>query len=299
MKMIKVIFDTDIGGDPDDAGALALIHEADKLGEAKLLGVMMSTPRPYTTGCVDAINRWYSNIVPLGQTHVIPADDDGSCYMSSYGKKVAEKYPNSYGSRTTEESAVRVLRRILAENEGDGITYIITGYCTNLAGLMKSGPDDISELDGKTLVEKNIDKLVIMAGNYEVPELECNISSDIPAAIYLFNEFTKPVLILGSTEGEKIKTGKLLLEKDPENPVSWSYYYTVKGPRYSWDPITAFAAIYGCENVLELSNAGKVTVDENGIATFTEANNGLHRLIYLKDLDEARERIDRAMVGEM
>ena len=38
-KPIKIIFDTDIGGDCDDAGALALIHRLCDKGEAELLAV--------------------------------------------------------------------------------------------------------------------------------------------------------------------------------------------------------------------------------------------------------------------
>ena len=38
-KPVKIIFDTDIGGDCDDAGALALIHRLCDKGEAELLAV--------------------------------------------------------------------------------------------------------------------------------------------------------------------------------------------------------------------------------------------------------------------
>lgn len=35
--MKKIIFDTDIGGDCDDAGALALLHECERAGRAELI----------------------------------------------------------------------------------------------------------------------------------------------------------------------------------------------------------------------------------------------------------------------
>ena len=35
----QIIFDTDIGGDCDDAGALAILHEAQNAGKAELLAV--------------------------------------------------------------------------------------------------------------------------------------------------------------------------------------------------------------------------------------------------------------------
>ena len=38
-EAVKIIFDTDIGGDCDDAGALALIHRLCDKGEVELLAV--------------------------------------------------------------------------------------------------------------------------------------------------------------------------------------------------------------------------------------------------------------------
>ena len=35
--MEKIIFDTDIGGDCDDTGSLAIVHECERAGKAKLL----------------------------------------------------------------------------------------------------------------------------------------------------------------------------------------------------------------------------------------------------------------------
>ena len=37
--MIKLMFDTDMGSDCDDAGALALLHELATLGECEILSV--------------------------------------------------------------------------------------------------------------------------------------------------------------------------------------------------------------------------------------------------------------------
>ena len=45
--MEKIIFDTDIGGDCDDTGSLAIVHECERAGKAKLLAVTLSTASPY------------------------------------------------------------------------------------------------------------------------------------------------------------------------------------------------------------------------------------------------------------
>ena len=66
MKSKKIIFDTDIGWDCDDAGALALIHSLCNKGEAELLAVTATYYHRYVAGCIDAINRFYGRIVPVG-----------------------------------------------------------------------------------------------------------------------------------------------------------------------------------------------------------------------------------------
>lgn len=78
--MKKIIFDTDIGGDCDDAGALALLHECGRAGMSELLAVTISTMSPYAAGCADAINRWYEHEVPVGQTKTAPSGEDATFF---------------------------------------------------------------------------------------------------------------------------------------------------------------------------------------------------------------------------
>ena len=66
MKPVKIIFDTDIGWDCDDAGTLAMLHRLCDKGEAELLAVTHCFATPYVAGCIDAINRFYGREVPVG-----------------------------------------------------------------------------------------------------------------------------------------------------------------------------------------------------------------------------------------
>jgi len=54
----KIIFDTDIDTDCDDAGALAVLHALADNGEAEILATVVSTRYPYSAPCVEAINRY-------------------------------------------------------------------------------------------------------------------------------------------------------------------------------------------------------------------------------------------------
>ncbi|MDD4425039.1 MAG: hypothetical protein PHS40_03855, partial [Mariniphaga sp.] len=53
----KIIFDTDMGSDCDDVGALALLHHYADLGKAEILGCIYSSGKvPFGAGIVEAIN---------------------------------------------------------------------------------------------------------------------------------------------------------------------------------------------------------------------------------------------------
>ncbi len=63
----KIIFDTDIGGDADDLGALAMLHTFVKRGDCELLAIMSWTTDKYAVPAIDAINRFYLHPnIPIG-----------------------------------------------------------------------------------------------------------------------------------------------------------------------------------------------------------------------------------------
>ena len=134
--MKKLIFDTDIGGDCDDAGALAIIHSAVNSGEAELLAVTISTRDPWAPACADAINRYYGHTVPIGLCSKAPMGDPTMAeFLERYGKHIAENFENEYlpkpvecsmcGKTKAPEGAVGLMRRILANNRGTKITLAV------------------------------------------------------------------------------------------------------------------------------------------------------------------------------
>ncbi|MFZ5429168.1 MAG: hypothetical protein ACOZDD_02965 [Bacteroidota bacterium] len=67
----KIIFDTDMGSDCDDAGALALLHAYATLGKAEIIGCIYSSGVvPYGAAVVEAINVYYGRPdIPVGACH--------------------------------------------------------------------------------------------------------------------------------------------------------------------------------------------------------------------------------------
>lgn len=309
--MKKIIFDTDIGGDCDDTGALAIIHQAVNTGRAELLGVSISTGDPWAAACTDAINRYYGHIVPIGQTPVPPpGDPTPEMILGNYGKHTAETFGSDYlpGGTKKPEDAVRLLRRLLAENTGDKITLMVIGSNINFARLLKSGADDISDKTGMQLVREQIESVCLMGGVFldgnahlNMPEIprEYNIIVDIEAARAVFDMCPAPIYISHFVVGDHIFSGTSIIESEPDSPVRESYMYHVKGKRNSWDPICAFYAVYGCgDGVFTDNRRGRMTVAEDGVTCFFEGE-GEHYLIDCPDNAAAERALDAAMVGKL
>lgn len=310
--MKKIIFDTDIGGDCDDTGALAILHECARAGKAKLLAVTLSTASPYAAGCADAVDRWYGNEVPVGQTDIPPPGEDEAFFESSYGRHIAETYENAYrpnGRRP--ESAVRLLRRLLAENTGEKITLVVVGCCVNLAALLQSPGDEISPLSGRELAEKALEAVSLMGCFFpdeEVPEVwfgdykmeaECNIKVDVEGARTVFDECPVPVFVAHYLVGWHLHTGGILIEKDRKNPVAESYFVHSHGNRESWDLVAAYCAVFGGDGIFTFSRAGRVTIDERGVSAFTEREDGKHRLVECPSFPAAERRLDEILLGKV
>ena len=84
----KIIFDTDIGGDADDLGAIAMLHNYVKRGDCELLAVMSWSTDKYAVPAIDAINRFYHHPnIPIGTRK-----DGTSTDVSNYNQAIANNF---------------------------------------------------------------------------------------------------------------------------------------------------------------------------------------------------------------
>ena len=60
---VKIILDTDMVGDYDDAGALAMLHAMADAGEAEILGVVACTPGSVSVSVIEIINRFFPFLI--------------------------------------------------------------------------------------------------------------------------------------------------------------------------------------------------------------------------------------------
>lgn len=168
---VKIILDTDMASDCDDAGALAMLHAFADNGEADIVGVMVSTGGPYGAPAVDVINTFYGRPnIPIGTTKRDDFWVQGSSTSQPYNyevynKKLAQEFPRSLESGLDAPDAVSLYRQLLAQAADNSIVIVTIGPLINVEKLLKSSADAYSSLNGVALIEKKVKALVATGGN--------------------------------------------------------------------------------------------------------------------------------------
>ena len=316
---VKLIFDTDIGGDCDDAGALALIHRLCDKSEAELLAVTHCANSVYYPGCIDAINRFFGREVPVGINF---AGGEMGHERGVYAAELSENFPNRYpvtsdGRVNGVYDTLELLRKTLAEAEDHSVTFVVTGALSSMARLVTSPPDDISPLSGKELIEQKILRTVVMGGRFfeswpmvlyesgnpthHIMTWEYNIrGSGYDNAKTVFDQWNGELVLssyeIGSYIVSMIGYGKRAKEGDP---VARAYQvHNGDTGRCSWDLTAVLEAVRPGE-YWNLHEFGKISVDED-MVTHWERNAGFRHTYLLPKMDyeDIRRVIDDLVDGK-
>lgn len=159
---VNVIFDTDMGGDCDDVGALFVLHGALERGEVNLLATMGCVSSAAIAPAIDGINTWFGRPeIPVGTLK-----DPGLLEGPHDTAELARHDPGQFPRSEDYPDAVRLDREVLAAQPDDSVVIVAVGPLRNIANLLKSGPDVASDLDGSQLVGKKVKRLDVMGGKY-------------------------------------------------------------------------------------------------------------------------------------
>ena len=220
-SQVKIIFDTDIGGDSDDLGALAMLHTYIDRGDCELLAIMCWQLEEYAVAAIDAVNRFYKHPdIPIGLRRGQYHHDEWY-----YNKPIADRFPHSRSNKDADD-AVRLYRKILSENKDKSIIIVTVGPLKNIQDLIESEPDNFSELDGKMLIEKKVKEFVIMGGGFPESKNEWNFDGDMPGVTeFVIENIPVPVTFSGFEVGLVIKTGQVFNDIDPESPLFVGYMH--------------------------------------------------------------------------
>lgn len=290
----KIILDTDMGNDIDDALALAMLYNYQKKGVINIEGICISKANPHTVPFIDMFNRYYGfPNIPLGYIGSNGKTPDGGAYLQQtlqYETEGKLLFPSNADLSDNVPEAFSLQRKILAEAEDHSIDFIVIGFSSNVAKLLKSKGDEYSPLDGIDLVKKKAKTLYMMAGMFsQPPTAEYNVVEDIEAAKEVFNQWPGPIIVSGFEIGETIKfPAKALLDAFPqywEHPLVNAYFNFEKMPynRETWDLTIVLEAIEGDSNFFKKSPTGKIVIDDNGISHFHSNENGLHKYLIMRD----------------
>jgi hypothetical protein len=263
---VKIIFDTDMSGDCDDVGALAVLNKLADQGKAELLACVANghDQDKAVAAAVSVINTYYGRPeVPIGTYQ-------GGGYnatQSKYTAKLRDEFPHSAKPDDRELKAVDVYRRALADAPDGSIVIVSIGFLINLRELLESRPDTINPLPGMDLVKQKVKKLVVMGGAFPQGGPECNFSSGGGAldTRYVAEHWPTPILFTGFEIGQGIITGKGLVTAPATNPVRRAYeLYTSFHGRESWDLTAVLAAVEDPALYWKVSDDGYCEVFPDG-----------------------------------
>jgi inosine-uridine nucleoside N-ribohydrolase len=307
---VKIIFDTDFGGDADDLGALAMLNHFVDRKECHLLAVMCWSTEKYAVAAVDAVNRYYGHQnIPVGARKGDSYDD-----TASYSKPIAEQFPHRVTSETAPD-ATSLYRKILSRSRNKSVKIVAVGPLKNIEDLLKSAPDEYSRLTGKELVKRKVKEFVIMGGQFPEGKNEWNFDGNMPGVTrYVIDNIPVPVIFSGFEVGNAIKTGEVFNDLDTNTPIyvgfmhfsahaAWMRHLYVPGRISRNSTFDQTAVLYAIRNGTELYwdkvEGGRCVPDDNGGNTWVRQTNSNHSYLKLKlDADLMANELENFMLGQ-
>lgn len=301
---VKIIFDTDMGPDYDDIGAIALLHAFANQGKIEILATVSSDAHKDIPGTIEVYNKYFKRgDIPVGQTYSPLAPNFTAA--NNWNEQIIKKFEPALLNKKYE-SSVSIYRKVLAEQPDNSVTIVTVGFMTNISELLQSKADKYSNLTGMELLEKKVRNWVAMAGGFPQGR-EFNIHKDAESGVYAFEHFPKPILFSGFEIGDKIKTGgKIAEQKLESSPVSVGYQINLASyakeavkARSSWDQTAVLIAAENPEKYFYLSGPGTMKTEKDGSNYWEPSAQGKHKFIIHKyPYKKLEEVIDKLMLEQ-
>ncbi|QDU89257.1 ribonucleoside hydrolase 1 [Pirellulimonas nuda] len=288
---VRLIFDTDMGNDVDDALALGVIHALADRGECELLAVTLTKDHPLCAPYVDLVNTFYGRgDTPIGVTHSgVTPQESRFLPLAQATDNGALRYPHDLTSGDQAAEAIGLLRRVLAEQPDRSVVIVQVGFSTNLAALLDSPPDGRCPLNGRDLAQAKVKFVSAMAGAYGPvdgrPKREYNVEKDASSARAVAAGWPTPIVFSGFEVGQAVRYPAASIENDfryaSHHPLAEAYqlYQPTPHERPCWDLTSVLYAIRPCRGYFGLSPAGRVAVQQDATTRFTPSADGPHRFL--------------------
>jgi inosine-uridine nucleoside N-ribohydrolase len=295
-KPVNIIFDSDMGPDYDDVGAIAILHVLADKGEANILATIASTKYEGVAGVLNVFNTYFNRPdIPIGvpKGNALELRD-----WQHWTDTLLAKYRHIIKTNADAADAVQLYRKILASQPENSVTIVTIGFLTNLSNLLNSGADEYSNLDGRQLVKKKVKLLVCMGGKFP-SGYEFNVMKDAAASQNVYENWNTPIIFSGFEIGEKIKAGLPLIQNNAvkNDPVKDAFRISIpqakedSAGRKSWDETAVLVAIKGYSKFYTL-HPGKIKVADDGKNTWDDNGKGQAYLVEKADYKEVEKLIN-------
>lgn len=301
-KPVSVIFDSDMGPDYDDVGAIAMLHAFADSGQANILATIACTNYEGVANVFNVLNTYFGRpqipiAVPKGKA--VSTKD-----WQHWTDTLLANYPHTAMRNADAPGATELYRKLLASQPDGSVTIITVGFFTNLAALLNSTADEHSRLSGKALVKRKVARVVSMAGRFP-SGTEFNIEEDAAAAKIVFDNWPTEIICSGFEIGMKIKSGLPLIANEAiqNSPVKDVFRISIpmakedSAGRMSWDQTAVLIGIKGTAPFYK-TQRGTVSVDAKGNNAW-RAGNGRH--YYVSEavpVDDVQQFINKRMMHQ-
>ena len=279
---VRIILDTDMSGDCDDAGALAVLHALADRGECELLAVVTNRKDKTnaSAAAVDVINTYYGRpeiLIGTGKDEPLALQR-----TSAFTRALRDEFPHRIGPDDRAPDAFDIYRRTLAAQPDGSVTICSIGALSNLAELWRRAPD---------LVRHKVRRLVVMGGEFPPSKnAETNIRINPPAAQLVAAEWPGEIIWHGWEVGHALITGAGLKLTPARNPVRRAYELKPYGNRPalekgqpSWDQGAALFAVRSAEpEFWDAVRGGRVVVTAQGLTQWQPVAGGQHAYVRIK-----------------
>ena len=299
----RIVIDTDLSLWWDDATAIGMANVLEQEGVLRILGILSDIRNPVAVPAIDAIDSAYGHPnIPLGAV----AHADANTAPHGYSDVLAKELPHSIHSSDKIPEGVPLLRTLLAHQPDHSVTIVAIGAYTNLAGLLQSKPGQDSSLDGRALVAKKVERLVIEDGLFPggaPPLTNQKLDTSSAQEVVSGTNWPTPIAWVDGSTGIQTKVGGgLCTSVPPKNPMRIVYESRFGcGPPGDgdWDGPTLLYAVGGVQNLFsELGQGGAASINPQGGLTWSTDPARPHDVyVHVADQRALNQRIDTLIAG--
>ncbi|MES2596199.1 MAG: nucleoside hydrolase [Verrucomicrobiota bacterium] len=301
---VKVIFDTDMETDCDDAGALAVLHTLADRGECEILATVTSVRDVNSIATVDVINRYRGRPhLPLGMVK-----GAGVLEPTKFASKIAKEFPHCVISDETVPEAVTVYRDVLEKQADHSVIIITVGYLTNLKNLLQLPASD-GHASGLDLINSKVTKWVCMGGNFignppkdDLKLGNVNFQRDAASAHFVIHQWPGEIVFAGREVcfvPSGLQIGESLANTPADNPVRRAYEHYFGGKaknRHVADIATVLYAVRGLTDCWDISELGRMNLQPDMKFDWQPVADGKQRYLLKKP---ANDRHIEAVLNEL